>query len=93
MAVPIGEALVTYNELKARYGIPYDRSTVWKKRQDGSFPEPLRLSPGTIAWRVSDITAWLASRPRVGQPEPPPKRKNKPKKQRAAKKHAAEIWP
>lgn len=74
-------------------------SAVYTKRPDGTFPEPLRLSPGTIAWRVSDITAWLASRPRIGQPEPPKsKSKTTKSKQRAVtvgrgvatrKKHAA----
>jgi predicted DNA-binding transcriptional regulator AlpA len=95
-ADPIGDALVRFPHLNLRFGIPYDRSTIYKKRLDGSFPEPLRLSPGTIAWRVSDIEEWLASRPRVGQPEPAPKPKAK---KRAApvrrgvatrKKHAAE---
>ena len=44
-ADPIGEALVSFHQLKLRFGIPYDRSTLFKKRRDGSFPEPLRLSP------------------------------------------------
>jgi predicted DNA-binding transcriptional regulator AlpA len=31
----------------------------------GTFPAPLQLSPGRIAWRRSEVEAWIASRPRV----------------------------
>jgi prophage regulatory protein len=75
---PLG-ALVRFSEFKQRFGIPYDRSTIHRKRLDGSFPAPLRLSAGTVAWRVSDIEEWLASRPRTSE-EPPPSKTKKTKK-------------
>jgi prophage regulatory protein len=37
-------------------------ATLWRMRQRGELPEPIRLSPGRVGWRTSDIEAWLASR-------------------------------
>ncbi|WP_433704612.1 helix-turn-helix transcriptional regulator [Paraburkholderia sacchari] len=40
----------------------------------GGFPVPVRTSPATIAWRQSEVSKWIKTRPRaacgsVGQPE------------------------
>lgn len=29
----------------------------------GAFPAPLKIGPRAIAWRKSDVAAWIASRP------------------------------
>ena|SRR5256885_863458 len=34
------------------------KSTVYKKLSESSFPEPARLGPRTVRWRVDDIEAW-----------------------------------
>lgn len=34
------------------------RSTVYKRLSERSFPEPARLGPRTVRWRVDDIEAW-----------------------------------
>lgn len=34
---------------------------------DESFPKPIRLGAVSIGWLESDLDAWLASRPSVGQ--------------------------
>ena len=36
--------------------------TLWRMRQRGDFPEPLRISPGRVGWRESDVAAWLEQR-------------------------------
>jgi prophage regulatory protein len=36
--------------------------TLWRMRQRGELPEPVRLSPGRVGWRVDDIEHWIASR-------------------------------
>jgi prophage regulatory protein len=36
--------------------------TLWRMRQRGELPEPLRLSPGRVGWREADIVAWLEAR-------------------------------
>jgi prophage regulatory protein len=37
-------------------------TTAWRLRKRGLFPAPVRLSPGRVGWRKSDIDRWLAER-------------------------------
>lgn len=37
-------------------------ATLWRLRRAGSLPEPIRLSPGCVGWRSSDIERWLEKR-------------------------------
>ncbi len=39
------------------------RSSIYRLMQTGQFPRPVRVGPAAVRWRVSDITAWLESRP------------------------------
>lgn len=34
-------------------------ATLWREIKAGRFPKQVRLSPGRVGWRVSDIRAWL----------------------------------
>lgn len=36
-----------------------DRVTLWRKVNDGTFPRPLKISANRIAWRASDVSAWV----------------------------------
>ena len=38
------------------------RSTLARWRRDGRFPEPIRLGPHRVGWRVSTVEGWLAAR-------------------------------
>lgn len=38
--------------------IPFSAPTLWRRVKDGSFPQPVRLSPGVTAWRLTDIQKW-----------------------------------
>ena len=38
------------------------RSTLWRWRQRGDFPAPLRLGPNAVGFRRSAIEAWIESR-------------------------------
>lgn len=38
------------------------RTTAWRLRQAGDFPNPVPISPGRVAWRERDIARWNASR-------------------------------
>lgn len=38
--------------------LPITDSTLWRWIRDGKFPRPVKLGPGTSAWRVSDYRAW-----------------------------------
>ncbi len=37
-------------------------TTLWRMRQRGEFPEPVRISPGRKGYRLADIAAWLDAR-------------------------------
>ena len=37
-------------------------ATLWRLRQRGDLPEPVRLSPGRVAWPQTVIEAWLTAR-------------------------------
>lgn len=54
------DQIIRPRELANRIGLSL--ATIWRLRQRGDLPEPLRLSPGCVGWRASDIQAWLASR-------------------------------
>lgn len=33
------------------------RTTIWRARQQGAFPEPVEVVPGVHRWRLSDVLA------------------------------------
>lgn len=37
-------------------------TTIWRERQRGTFPDPIKISAGRLGWRVSDLNAWLEAR-------------------------------
>ena len=49
-------------EVMARTGL--SRTTIWRRVRAGTFPAPTELGENSIGWPASEITAWLASRPR-----------------------------
>ncbi len=49
-------------EVMARTGL--SRVTIWRRVKAGKFPAPKILGENSIGWPESEITAWLASRPR-----------------------------
>jgi len=59
------DRLVTGPQLKDIYGIPYSREHLYRLALLGEFPSPLRLGGNRIAYRESEILAWINSRPRA----------------------------
>jgi predicted DNA-binding transcriptional regulator AlpA len=45
--------------------LPFSATTLWRKIKQGEFPQPVKLSPGITAWRLSEVNDWLATK---GQP-------------------------
>lgn len=39
------------------------RSSIYVMMKDGTFPKPLKLGERRVAWRGSDLKAWLEGRP------------------------------
>jgi prophage regulatory protein len=42
--------------------LPLSRSTIWRMVQAGTFPAPIRLTPGRIGWQWSAVLAWIEER-------------------------------
>jgi len=38
--------------------VPITDATLWRWVKAGKFPAPLKLGPGTTAWRLSDVKRW-----------------------------------
>ena len=38
------------------------RSTIYRHKKEGRFPEPVRIGPRAVRWRYSDIIAHIESK-------------------------------
>lgn len=36
------------------------KATIYRKIADGTFPRPLKIGKSRVAWRESEIAAWIA---------------------------------
>lgn len=52
---------LTDKQIASRYDV--SRPTVWRwLKVDPSFPQPVRLSPGCVRWRLEDIERWESAK-------------------------------
>ena len=42
------------------------RSTLYRKKRAGSFPESVELGERVVGWWQSEVLEWMASRPKSG---------------------------
>ncbi len=54
------DRIIRPRELADKIGLSL--ATIWRLRKRGDLPEPIRLSPGAVGWRLSAIDSWLAGR-------------------------------
>jgi prophage regulatory protein len=48
--------------------LPISYTTIWRLIRTGSFPAPVALSPGRVAWPRDAVDAWMAARrPNAGE--------------------------
>jgi predicted DNA-binding transcriptional regulator AlpA len=62
-AVEPSERLLRRSEVRARVGNPC-AETLWRWIKAGEFPHPVKLNPSgsILAWRESEIVAWIENR-------------------------------
>ncbi len=48
-------------DLQAQLGL--SRTTIWRLRRAGEFPQPIRLSANAVGWPAHLIDEWLTKRP------------------------------
>ncbi|MCD9026756.1 AlpA family phage regulatory protein [Luteimonas sp. BDR2-5] len=51
------EAFLRLPQVLAR--VPISRSTLWRRVQERTFPQPLKLSARVTVWRSRDIDGWM----------------------------------
>jgi prophage regulatory protein len=56
----MAETLLRRPDVENRTGL--SRSTIYEWMKRGEFPQPVKLGARLVAWRESDLTAWLESR-------------------------------
>lgn len=58
-----GDTLLRVSQLtskKGRHGIlGIGRSSFYRLLEADKFPKPIRPMPGVVAWRASDVSAWI----------------------------------
>lgn len=59
------DRLIRLKELKQIIG--YSTTSIWRRCKDGTFPSAVRIGPAAVAWRQSEIEAWMNSREKVKQ--------------------------
>jgi prophage regulatory protein len=52
---------LTIDDVKARTTLP--RTEINRLAATGDFPKAIEIAPGQLAWRESDIDAWIDARP------------------------------
>lgn len=57
------DRLLGWPEVQRTIGL--SRPQIWRLRQDGNFPAPLKLSQNRVAWRSSEVQRWIESRERA----------------------------
>ena len=61
---PYRERLLRINDVCFMTGL--GRSTVYAKVKGADFPGPVQLHGSSVAWRESEVDAWIAARPAAG---------------------------
>lgn len=54
------DPLLKLDAVKGATGL--SRSALYRKVAAGEFPAPVRLGAHAVAWRTSEVAAWIASR-------------------------------
>lgn len=62
----IRDSLIRRSEVEAQTGL--SRSLIYKLTAEGKFPAPVHLSARCVAFRASEVDAWIASRASVSVP-------------------------
>lgn len=64
MIEPTEERFLRCPEVMERTGL--SRTALYLAVQQGRFPRPVRIGLKAVAWRLSDVLAWMASREPAG---------------------------
>jgi prophage regulatory protein len=57
---PSRRRLIRNAEVRNRTGL--SKTSLWRGGRDGTFPKPVKSSPGCVAWLEDEVEAWIDSR-------------------------------
>jgi prophage regulatory protein len=63
LPLPGFDRFVRYHDLKS-LGVPFSRQHLTILEESGRFPKRVKLSARLVAWRMSEIVDWMATRGR-----------------------------
>ena len=64
LAIPRRERqILRVADLEAQLNL--SRTTIWRLRRAGVFPQPIRLSANAVGWPAHVIDEWLSERPKA----------------------------
>lgn len=52
--------IIRFGELAEQFGV--SKTTIWRWRRSGDFPNHILLGPRIIGWKVNDIENWLSAK-------------------------------
>lgn len=64
----MSDRLIRKTEVKAMIGVT-SNSTLYGWVLAGTFPAPVRLGERIVAWRLSEVQAWIDACPKIGKAE------------------------
>jgi prophage regulatory protein len=59
-SIPHGLRILRRREVQARTGL--SRSTIYRRADDGTFPQPVQLGPRTVGWVEAEVQSWIEQR-------------------------------
>lgn len=62
MEAQMNESYLSDRQVATRYSVHHLTPRRWLK-SDPTFPQPIRLTPGCVRWKLSDLEAWEAAQP------------------------------
>ena len=57
---PARRRLIRGAEVRNRSGL--SKTSIWRRVRDGTFPKPVKSSPGCVAWLEDEVDAWIVDR-------------------------------
>lgn len=61
-AVMEGQLYLSAAQVSARYGLVSEKNAWRWAKTDPTFPQPVKLSPRCVRWRLADLEAWEKSK-------------------------------
>lgn len=68
------------------------RATIYRLERKGRFPTRRKLSLNSVAWRDSDVRAWMTSRPAILSAPVPATAPERPGERRMSTAPASRAW-